>query len=199
MSYRVVDLDADQRVDALLVDGSRVVERVGVPPSGVFRFHHPVSADPDAGVVVVETAPGLRVAVLNPGRADLALPATVSVTFTCPAPPPGTRLWVDPVRLHAVPDHVIPALRSHPDGTVALHLIDRLLLGTPEQLALHPGCYRVSGGVIALHPHQTSVSLAAVDLGGRRVPADQDGTVILDVSAATTVVLLFASDAHRNG
>jgi hypothetical protein len=170
-------------------DGQVVAEGSVDAPDGRFAVE---AAEPD-WIVVQAGPPRLAAVALRPAaELQVRLPDTVRVTLQAGDPPPGARLWLDPVRLRSFPAELAVALRTHVDGSLDLHVLDLPLTDRPLDLRLQLGIYRLAGGLLQVRPWD-----AAARLSGVREPASgrelsvADGEAVIDVVGDTTLDLAF--------
>jgi hypothetical protein len=180
---RVGNLAAGCPARALLLRHGRVLAATELGDDGGYVLRR---ADPDDGDVVViqQTGTCIRAATSPATHAPANLPDAMTVIITAVDPPPGAMIWCDPVALDGFPDDLLWSLRAGADATVMLHVVECPAARQPLQLLLQPGIYRLSGGVIGLHPGQHSVVLSQVTgSGNAEVTAGGGGSVIVQIGS----------------
>jgi hypothetical protein len=158
---------------------------------------HLSPAGPAEWVLAQLTGTGIA-AALAPvaAAAGLRLPELLATRVEIEAPPPNTRIWLDPVALDGFPDGFLPALRSHAGGVADLHLAHFEAGAAEISVLLQPGRYRLGGGVFALRPWEVGHALAeVVDLRTMRaLPRDGDA-VLLDADGGPLRVAFRSQEA----
>jgi hypothetical protein len=122
-------------------------------------------------------------------------PQLATLRLTLRGAAPGAVVWLDPEALDGFPDELMPVLRRHADRTVDLHVGAWTAHEPVLTLAAQPGRYRLSGGLIALHPTsrgQSVVALRAAGDGPAQL-ADSTGAVHFDVTEDASYEVEFAA------
>jgi hypothetical protein len=177
----------DVRIAALDANGVVCAETT-IDPQGGWQLSCPA---PIVSAIAQLTRSGIAAGVATAdatARPHLLPRHPCRIEFT--SIPEGVRLWVDPVSLDGFPDQYLPALRSHPNGTIDLHLGDYAC--GPGELILHlqAGRYRITGGRVALRsaidPRDAGLRVAQVENlhSGQLLPLI-DGEFLLTVDGHT--------------
>jgi hypothetical protein len=195
----VSNLAASCPARALLLRHGRVLATAEVGNDGGYILPRAHPADDDI-VVVQQAGTCIRAAMSQAQHAPVNLPDAMTVTIAAVDPSPGAVIWCDPVALEGFPDDLLWCLRSGADATVMLHVAEWPATGRPIQLLLQSGTYRLSGGVIGLHPGQQSAALAQIISSEKmKVIADASGSVMLRINRNQVLNAEFGPNRLRPG
>jgi hypothetical protein len=187
--------------EAVGLEGSRVVavrwtravDEATVRPDGSWEL---APQEPVDRVVFQLTGDRLgAVAVAVEDAGTVAAPRLATLALTLRDAAPGAAVWLDPEALEGFPDELLEVLRTHPDGTVDLHVGAWTAHEPSLTIAVQPGRYRLSGGLIALHPTSSGQSVAGLRPAedGPETVADETGEVTFEVTQDAGVQLRFTS------
>ena len=122
-------------------------------------------------------------------------PRLATLRLTLRGAAPGAVVWLDPEALEGFPAELMPVLRRHADGSVALHVGEWTAHEPFLTIAAQPGRYRLSGGLIPLHPTSLGQSIVGLRASRERLemPADSTGVIPFVVEEDADYEVQFAS------
>jgi hypothetical protein len=174
------------------VRGPDLIAEAVVGPDG--RWELPTDEPLDRLVFQLKERRLAAVAVAADGMGAVSPPQLATLRLTLRGAAPGAVLWLDPEALEGFPDELMPVLHRHADGTVDLHVGEWTAHEPLLTLAAQPGRYRLSGGLVALHPTSRGQSVVALRASGDDPAqlADSAGAVHLDVTEDASYEVEFA-------
>jgi len=128
---------------------------------------------------------GMAALIAAPSATDLLVPARVRVSIRVDNSAPNAMFWLDPLALRAFPQEHLWALRKNADGTIRLHVGEWPATARQFSIELQPGKYRLTAGLIAIHPGQPALELVRVtDVRSNQDLPLRAGSVELEIDAA---------------